>query len=36
MEGTPAAREVVAQNLSRASENRIYDDETARRLLGER
>src|SRR5215211_1795226 len=27
-----AAREVVAQNLSRHSENRIHDDATARRL----
>ena len=28
----PAAHEVVAGNLSRHSENRIHDDETARRL----
>ena len=32
MENRPVAHEVVAQNLSRASENRIHDDETARRF----
>lgn len=32
MDGTPAVHEVVAQNLSRASENRIHDDDTARRF----
>lgn len=32
METLPAMREVVAQNLSRSSENRIHDDATARRL----
>lgn len=32
MENRPVAHEVVAENLSRFSENRIHDDETARRF----